>query len=107
MEEVWYWSPLEGRRIVFNQFFYPGWNAYLLDGPGGKPVQQLPIVIEEEGTLGRMTVPVPPGEGYVLLRFEDTLPRIAGRSLSWVTIGLLILIGVVMARAGGARIFGV
>ena len=67
MEEVWYWSPLPGRRIVYNQFYYPGWHAYLLDGPGGKPVQQLPIIPEEEGTLGRMTVPVPVGEGYVRL----------------------------------------
>jgi len=93
MEEVWYWSPLEGRRIVYNQFYYPGWRAYLLDGPGGQPVQELEIVPEEEGTLGRMTVPVPVGEGYVLLRFEDTTPRIVGRWISWLTAAGLILVG--------------
>lgn len=96
-EEVWYWSPLAGRRIVYNQFYYPGWRAYLLDGPGGQPVQELEIVPEEEGVLGRMTVPVPAGEGYVLLRFEDTPPRSIGRGISWVTAAGLILAGTVVA----------
>jgi hypothetical protein len=99
MEEVWYWSPLEGRRIIFNQFYYPGWNAYLLDGPGGDPVQNLPIIPEEEGTTGRMTVPVPSGEGYVLLRYEDTSPRTAGKMISWATIGMLLLAGAAMSGA--------
>ena len=106
MEEVWYWSPLEGRRIVYNQFYYPGWRAYLLDGPGGEPVQELAVVVEEEGTLGRMTVPVPVGEGYVLLRFEDTPPRIAGRWISLTTVAGLLVAGSFVAwsrRRGGDR----
>jgi hypothetical protein len=90
-EEVWYWSPLEGRRIVYNQFYYPGWKAYLLDGRDGKPVRELEIVPEETGTLGRMTVPVPVGEGYVLLRFEDTAPRVIGRWITLVTAGAMAL----------------
>ncbi|MCB0075559.1 MAG: hypothetical protein KDE20_29095, partial [Caldilineaceae bacterium] len=32
MEEVWYFSGQADRRIIFNQFYYPGWTAYLLDG---------------------------------------------------------------------------
>ena len=104
MEEAWYWSPLEGRRIVYNQFYYPGWRAYLLNGPDGEPVQELEIVPEEEGTLGRMTVPVPVGEGYVLLRFEDTTPAIAGRWISWATAAVLIGAGVARwSRREGAR----
>ena len=91
MQEVFYWSPLPGRKIVYNQFYYPGWRAYLLDGAGGKPVQELKVVPESEGTLGRMTVPVPVGEGYVLLRFEDTLPRIVGRWISLVTLASLVV----------------
>jgi hypothetical protein len=90
-EEVWYWSPLQGRRIVYNQFYYPGWKAYLLDGRDGKPLRGLEIIPEEEGTLGRMTVPVPVGEGYVLLRFEDTPPRVIGRGISLATAGALAL----------------
>lgn len=96
-EEVWYWSPLEGRRIVYNQFYYPGWKAYLLDGRHGAPVRELPVIPEEEGTLGRMTVPVPAGEGFVLLRFEDTPPRTVGRALSLATVGALLAAAV----AGG------
>jgi hypothetical protein len=94
-EEVWYWSPVAGRRIIFNQFYYPGWRAYLLDGRHGQPVQELSIVPETEGTLGRMTVPVPAGEGYVLLRFEDTPPRTIGRMISLATVGLLMVAGAV------------
>lgn len=92
-EEVWYWSPLEGRRIVYNQFYYPGWKAYLLDGRHGAPLRELSIIPEEEGTLGRMTVPVPVGEGYVLLRFEDTPPRSIGRMVSLATAGVLLIAG--------------
>jgi hypothetical protein len=43
-----------------------------------------------------MTVPVPTGEGFVLLRFEDTQPRIVGRLISQGTLGLLVLGGLVM-----------
>lgn len=100
MEEVWYWSPQPGRRIIFNQFYYPGWRAYLLDGRHGEPVQELPIIPEEEGTLGRMTVPVPVGEGYVLLRFEDTMPRIVGRIVTLVTLGILLATGLALNRRG-------
>jgi len=87
-------SPRDDKVLVFNHFYYPGWRAYLLDGQHGAPIQELPIVPEPTGTLGRMTVAVPPvGEGYILLRFEDTEPRIIGRYLSWITIGLLIIGG--------------
>ncbi len=94
MEEVWYWSPLAGRHIIFNHFYYPGWRAYLLDGRHGQRVQELPIVPEEEGTLGRMTVPVPAGEGYVLLIYEDTPPRVAGQAITGATLILLLVLGV-------------
>ncbi len=99
-EEVWYWSPLPGRRIVYNHFYYPGWRAYLLDGQGGAVLQELDIVPEETGTLGRMTVPVPPGEGFVLLRFEDTPPRIAGRWASLSTLAILTIGGLIAAWQG-------
>ncbi|MEZ4709779.1 MAG: hypothetical protein R3A44_21415 [Caldilineaceae bacterium] len=93
MEEVWYFSGQDDRRIIFNQFYYPGWTAYLLDGEHGAPVQKLEIIPEETGTLGRMTVPVPQGEGYVLLRFEDTPPRTVGKIVSALTALLLLLVG--------------
>lgn len=91
MEEVWYFSGTDGRRIIYEHFYYPGWRAYLLDEEGGSPIQELEIIPEEEGTLGRMTVPVPKGEGYVLLRYEDTMPRVVGRTITLGTIFLLLL----------------
>lgn len=81
-------SPRDDQVIVFNHFYYPGWRAYLLDGLHGRPVQELPI-IPEDGPLGRMTVPIPPvGEGYILLRYEDTPPRIVGK---WISLGTVLL----------------
>jgi hypothetical protein len=78
--------------LVFNHFYYPGWRAYLLDGEHGNPIEKLEIIPETTGTLGRMTVPVPPvGEGYILLRFEETRPRTVGKFISWSTIGLLMV----------------
>lgn len=108
MEEVYFCTdrdkkqnlcrPRSDQRIIFNQFYYPGWRAYLLDSQHGQPVQELPIEPETTGTLGRMTVPVPPvGEGFILLRFEETLPRIVGKYTSLTTLILLICGGLWLA----------
>lgn len=98
MEEVYFCTdkkegachPRADQRIIFNHFYYPGWRAYLLDGEHGQPLQELPVEPETTGTLGRMTVPVPPvGEGFILLRFEETLPRVIGKMISLATLFLL------------------
>lgn len=115
MEEVWFCtdvnkkakrcSPRTDQRIIFNQFYYPGWRAYLLDGKHGNPVKELEIIPELEGTLGRMTVAVPPvGEGYLLLRLEDTLPRIAGKYVSMAT-GVCLLMGALWSSRRKLMIF--
>ena len=92
MEEVYFLNKRDTeQRIVFNQFYYPGWTAYLLDGQHGQPVQPLEVIPEETGTLGRMTVPVPTGEGYVLLRFEATPLRRAAQIISLGTLVLLLV----------------
>jgi hypothetical protein len=79
------------QTLVYNQFYYPGWRAFLLDGEDGAPLRELPIVPEATGTLGRMTVDAPPGEGYILLTYGDTPVRVVGRWISWATIALLLL----------------
>lgn len=90
-------TPRDDQRIVFNHFYYPGWRAWLLDGEHGPPVEELPIIPEETGTLGRMTVPVPPvGEGFILLAYGDTPPRTVGRWLSVATL-FVLLVGTVLA----------
>ncbi len=92
-EEIYFFNQrTDEQRIVFNHFYYPGWRAYLLDGEGGVPVEELPIIPEETGTLGRMTVPLPQGEGYLRLEYGDTPPRTIGQLISLATLfGMLLL----------------
>ncbi len=97
-EEVYFFNGLDQpQSLVFNHFYYPGWNAYLLDGEHGRRVEQAPIVPEREGTLGRMTVAVPPGEGYLLLVYEDTPPRTIGGAITLATLALILLVSLVLA----------
>ncbi len=85
-------APRDDQRIVFNHFYYPGWRAFLLDGLHGEKVRELPIVPEESGTLGRMTVPIPAtGDGFILLEYGTTTPRTVGLWVSVISLGLLIL----------------
>ncbi len=97
-EEIWFCNrKAEGQAIIFNHFYYPGWHAWLLDGEKGQPIRELPIVPETDtpetsAVTGRITVPLPLGEGYLLLRFEDTQPRIVGKITSQATAGILILL---------------
>jgi hypothetical protein len=86
-EEVWYFAAKEGQSIIFNRFWYPGWTAYLLDGRRGKPLRQLPIE-REDGPLARVVVPVPAGEGVILLRLEDTPLRTAAKGITFGALGL-------------------
>ncbi len=78
------WFRAERDSVVpFTRFMYPGWHAYLLDAPDGAPVRRLPV--EPRGQLGLISVPVPAGEHYLLLRFEDTPSRTLGTWLSLVS----------------------
>jgi hypothetical protein len=96
-EEVWYHAGEDGKTITFNRFWYPGWKAYLLDGRHGKIVREIPVV-RENGPLARLVVPVPKGENFLLVRFEDTPLRAAAK---WVTIATVILILGLLAVQGG------
>jgi hypothetical protein len=99
-EQIYYYAQGPGQMITFNRFWYPGWRAYLLDGKNGRPVSELPIE-REDGPLARVVVPVPAGDGYILLRFEDTPLRAAAK---WITIGaLLLVVLVVLVRSGWRR----
>ena len=103
-EQVWYYAEAEDQSITFNIFWYPGWNAYLLDGKDGRPIRRL-AVRREDGPLARIVVPVEPGQGFILLRFEDTLLRAAAKAVSLAT--LIVIFGLCAAwawrRARGRR----
>ncbi|OQA42028.1 MAG: hypothetical protein BWY52_02354 [Chloroflexi bacterium ADurb.Bin325] len=97
-EQVFFYTNETGRSITFNRFWYPGWTAWLLDGKDGRPVERIPVE-REAGPLARIVVPVPQGQGYILLRFEDTPLRAAAK---WTTVAaaalLVILAGVAVIR---------
>ncbi len=78
----------EGGRIIFNIFYYPGWRAYVLHAPDGSIETELEVV--PHGSVGKVSVIVPAGEYYLLLRFEDTAVRVAGQVLS--SLSLLTLL---------------
>ena len=94
-EQVYWYAEGPGKSITFNRFWYPGWTAWLLDGKDGRPVRKLPLE-REAGPLARIVVPVPAGEGYILLRFEDTPLRAAAKWVTLVTLGVVVIIAVVL-----------
>jgi len=54
-------SEAPDQAITFNRFWYPGWNAYLLDAKNGRPIQRMEV-LREEGPLARVVVPVSSGQ---------------------------------------------
>ena len=96
-EQIYYYASEPGQTVTFNRFWYPGWTAWLLDGKNGRPVEKLEVR-RENGPLARVVVPIPQGEGYILLRFEDT-PLRAGAK--WITIG--VVLALVRHRCGSWR----
>lgn len=98
-ELVQYKAPIRDEehfiRLTFNLFYYPGWRAYLVQ----KHDRGLGIVGEaeiepEDGPLGRITVKVPGHRRYLLLRFEDTPARVAGKIVSALSLGIVSLVWV-------------
>ncbi len=84
-EQLFFHAEGGPREVPFNIFWFPGWRAYLLDGRDGRIVRELPVT-REDGPLARIIVTVPEGEGFMLLRFEDTPVRRAGVWISGATV---------------------
>ncbi|MEJ5200070.1 MAG: hypothetical protein WHX53_14210, partial [Anaerolineae bacterium] len=95
---IWYYAEAPNQSITFNLFWYPGWNAYLLDGKNGRPIKRLEVR-REDGPLARVVVPVEPGQGFILLRFEDTPLRAAAKAVSAAT--LVVVIGLLLINFVG------
>ncbi|MGB9299065.1 MAG: hypothetical protein WCD51_00580, partial [Anaerolineae bacterium] len=71
----------EGYTLRLHTFYFPGWKVYI-DG------QEAPVY--PSGDLALLTVHIPAGEHEVLVRFEDTAPRLAGNLVSLLTaLGLI------------------
>jgi hypothetical protein len=100
-EQVYFYAKDPGQAIPFTRFWYPGWRAYLLDGKDGRPIRELPVE-REDGPLARILVPVPAGDGYILLRFEDTPLRAGAKWITYGTLAVIALAGV-LSCAGSLR----
>ncbi len=83
-ERVFFDSQVDGLPITFNTFYYPGWRAYLTPEKSDEIIRELPIT--QVGELGRIQVQVPKGRYWLVLRFEDSLPRVIGTWLSVVSV---------------------
>ena len=98
-ERIWVHSGEPGQRITFNIHWFPGWRAHLLDGERGRITGELPLE-REDGPLARVVVPVPEGDHYVLLRFEDTPVRTLGQTITlvgWLAFAGLAILAVAVA----------
>jgi len=77
----------EDTTITFNTFYYPGWHAYLTKPQTTEIIRELPIDVVDE--LGRIRVHITKGqEQWLMLRFDDTLPRVAGE---WISAFCILL----------------
>jgi len=99
-----YLTERETLTVTLNLFYYPGWNAYLLEKEDDKyrVVSKLPVA-PEDGPLGRVTVSVPQGLHYVLVRFEDTPVRRLACAVTWASLAFIagIWLGRAWLRRGG------
>lgn len=96
-EKVWVWAADDQQQVRFYRFYYPGWKAYILDEKTEAFIAEAPITTT--GPHGLITVPVPQGRHILLLRFEDTTPRIVGKAVSGLTlagIALWALLGLIL-----------
>jgi hypothetical protein len=103
-EKVWVWAGDDEQTVRFYRFYYPGWNAYILDEETGQVLYEAEI--ETTGPQGLITVPVPQGRHFLLLQFEDTLVRIVGKIMSGLTLAGLIALFVLrhaLGFGGGRR----
>jgi hypothetical protein len=92
----------EDTTISFNTFYYPGWRAYLTKPKTTEILRELKIDVAPDDPLGRIRVHIPQGqEQWLLLRFDDTPPRIIG---NWVSAAsILFALGLVFWQVHDKR----
>lgn len=100
-ERVWFQAENDDQVIIFNTFYYPGWNAYILDENTGAVTGTALVV--PEGELGRISVPVPAGRHVLLLVFEDTPVRRLGTAATGAGLVLCVVAFVLPSLARRRR----
>lgn len=100
-EKVWYQADDDEQEIRFNIFYFPGWTGYIIDENTGLVEQVVPA--QPYGEYGLISVRVPKGRHYLLLRFDDTPCRTVGKWLTLVTLAGCATIGLTKAGMALAR----
>ena len=105
-ELVWVYAADDNQRVTFMTAFYPGWRANVYQDLGldagdllervGPLVEQ--PVIETTPHEGWIVVPVPAGEHFLEVRFEDTPVRRFGEVVSAACAGFLAIAYVMRRR---------
>jgi hypothetical protein len=92
----------EDTIITFNTFYYPGWRAYLTKPNSTEIIRELPLDVDPNDPLGRIRVHVPAGrEQWLLVRFDDTPPRIIG---TWISaLSILLALGLLVTEVRGQK----
>ncbi len=108
-ELVWVYAADDQQSVTFLTAYYPGWNAYVYEDLK-HPQDDLKarigrlIIRPEIRTTpdeGWIVVPVPPGEHFLELRFEDTPVRIVGKVISASSLVLALSLLVLDRLQGG------
>ena len=103
-ELVWVYAADDRQSVTFLTPYYPGWTATVYEDKGqaagdlkarvGRPVAA--PAMQTTPDEGWIVVPVPKGEHFLKVHFEDTPVRVAGRWISLVA--LLGVVGTLGAR---------
>jgi hypothetical protein len=103
-ELVWVYAADDRQSVTFLTPYYPGWTATVYEDKGqaagdlkarvGRPVAT--PTLQTTPYEGWIVVPVPKGEHFLEVRFEDTPVRVAGR---WISLAALLgVVGTLGAR---------
>jgi hypothetical protein len=99
-ELVWVYAADDQQKVTFMTAYFPGWKAYVYQDLGHDAGDLLDRVgsIVAEPTMettpheGWIVVPVPAGEHFLEIRFEDTPMRTVGKVISLLSLVLLLAV---------------
>lgn len=106
-ELLWVHAADESQSVTFYTTYYPGWNAYVYEDLGEKAgdlkqrvgrLQARPA-IKTTDPEGWMVVTVPRGDHFLLLRFEDTPVRTAGKAVTLFGGGMALALGLLALKS--------
>ncbi len=87
-ETLEYDAKEDNMPVTWNIDYYPGWHVYQADKVGNDLRITRELSIKIVGEHGRIQVQIPQGRHWLVMRFEDTLPRIVG---TWFSVASILI----------------